>query len=234
MTSPDDPATPGVASADPATPAMTSPGDPETPGTEAVEVEDAGEAPPTLANRALGVTIEWLVVLVCALGLALLLRTFLVEVFEIPSRSMEPTMTVDDRVVVYKVGYRLHDVNRGDVVVFSKPGEAPDADDLIKRVVAVGGETLEISDGWVYVDGQRLDEPYLLNPNSTNPPPTPMPGCENEPSVYLCEVPEGHVLVLGDNRHSSRDGRYFGPVDVDDIVGRAFMKIWPLNDLGGL
>ena len=185
------------------------------------------------AGRALPVFMEWLVVLVCALGLALLLRAFLVEVFVIPSGSMEPTLMIDDRVVVYKLGYRLHDLNRGDVVVFHKPGQAPDADDLIKRVVALGGETFEIRGSRVYIDDRQLEEPYLARAGSTRPA-VPIPGCTNPPDPNRCEVPEGKVLVLGDNREASRDGRYFGPVDVDDVVGRAFMKIWPPNDLGGL
>ena len=179
------------------------------------------------------VVVEWLGVLVCALGLALLLKAFLVEVFVIPSGSMEPTLMVDNRVVVYKLGYRMHDVNRGDVVVFDNPGQSFGIDDLIKRVVALGGETFEIRDGGVYIDGTRLEEPYLQAGEATFPK-APIPGCENEADPLLCVVPEGKVLVLGDSREDSRDSRFFGPIDVDDVVGRAFMKIWPPNDLGGV
>ena len=177
--------------------------------------------------------VEWLVVLVCALGLALLLRAFLVEVFVIPSGSMEPTLMIDNRVVVYKLGYRLHDVNRGDVVVFDNPGRGTGVDDLIKRVVALGGETFELRDGRVYIDGARLEEPYLESGESTFPK-MPIPGCVNEADPMRCEVPEGMVLMLGDSREDSRDSRFFGPVDTDDIVGRAFMKIWPPSDIGGV
>ena len=179
------------------------------------------------------VLVEWLVVLVCALGLALLLKAFLVEVFVIPSGSMEPTLMVDNRVVVYKLGYRLHDVNRGDVVVFDNPGQGPGIDDLIKRVVALEGETFEIRDGSVYIDGTQLEEPYLQAGEFTHPK-APIPGCANEAESLYCEVPEGTVIVLGDSREDSRDSRFFGPVDVDDVVGRAFMKIWPPNDIGGV
>ena len=179
------------------------------------------------------VVVEWLIVIVCALGLALLLKAFLVEVFVIPSGSMEPTLMIDDRVVVYKLGYRFHEVNRGDVVVFRRPGEDSDADDLIKRVVAVGGETFEIRDGRVHIDGTRLEEPYLPDVERTLPK-APIRGCANEADSQRCEVPVGKVLVLGDSREDSRDSRYFGPVDVDDVVGRAFMKIWPPTDIGGL
>ncbi len=177
--------------------------------------------------------VEWLVVLVCALGLALLLKAFLVEVFVIPSGSMEPTLMAGNRVVVYKLGYRLHDVNRGDVVVFESPNRDSGVDDLIKRVVALGGETFEMRDGLVYIDGNRLEEPYLEDGESTFSK-GPIPGCANEADSLRCEVPEGKVLVLGDSREDSRDGRFFGPTDVDDIVGRAFLKIWPPNDMGGV
>ncbi len=194
---------------------------------------DAEPTPPTAARRALSTAVEWLIVGVCALGLALLLKAFLVEVFVIPSGSMEPTLMVDNRVVVYKLGYRLHNINRGDVVVFHHPGQAADADDLIKRVVAVGGETFEIRGTEVYIDGTRLEEPYLAEARSTYPT-VAIPGCVNDPEPGRCIVPEGKLLVLGDNRPDSRDGRYFGPIDEDTVVGRAFFKLWPPNDLGGV
>ena len=200
----------------------------ELPGDDGAE-----RPPPTPARRAWGAVFEWLVVGVCALALALLLKAFLVEVFVIPSGSMEPTLMIDNRVVVYKLGYRMHDVNRGDVVVFHQPGQAADADDLIKRVVGLGGETVEIRGGHVYVDGTQLEEPYLARAESTYPA-VPIPGCVNPAEPDRCVVPEGKILVLGDNRPESRDGRYFGPVDVDTVVGRAFLKLWPPNDVGGL
>ena len=190
-------------------------------------------APPTWGQRIMRSMMEWLIVLVCALGLALLLRAFLVEVFVIPSGSMEHTLLVSDRVVVYKLGYRFGDVGRGDVVVFRQPGQSDSADDLIKRVVAVGGDTFEIRDRLVYIDGRQLDEPYLRWPESTDPA-GPIPGCLNPAERDRCVVPDGKVLVLGDNRWASRDSRFFGPIEVDTVVGRAFMKIWPPSSVGGV
>ena len=212
---------------------MARPGESAEPPAAVSGGEDPGGPRQDRPRRALPVVVEWLVVLVCALGLALLLKAFLVEVFIIPSGSMEPTLMVDNRVVVYKLGYRLHDVNRGDVVVFDNPGQGSGIDDLIKRVVALGGETFEIRDGRVYIDSTRLEEPYLSGGELTFPK-APIPGCENDADSLRCEVPEGKVMVLGDSREDSRDSRFFGPVDVDDIVGRAFMKIWPPNDMGGV
>jgi len=205
-------------------------------GSEAAEcdcadpVEGGGQS---LGRRALSTAVEWLVVLVCSLGLALLLKSLLVEVFEIPSGSMEPTLMIDNRVVVYKLGYRLHGVNRGDVIVFDSPGRSPDGDNLIKRVVALEGETFELRDGSVYIDGARIDEPYLADEESTFPK-SPIPGCVNDADSQRCEVPEGKLIVLGDSRENSRDSRFFGPVDTDDIVGRAFIKIWPPSDIGSV
>ena len=195
--------------------------------------EPPGAADLTWQQRTQRMVIEWLVVLVCGLGLALLMKAFLVEVFVIPSGSMEPTLMINDRVAVYKLGYRFGDVDRGDVVVFSLPGQSDDTNDLIKRVVAVGGDAFELRAGRVYIDGAPLDEPYLTVTDATYPS-GPIPGCVNPPEPDRCEVPEGMILVLGDNRTGSRDGRYFGPVDVDTVVGGAFLKIWPLNHVGTL
>ena len=205
----------------------------ETAGADGAGEADAGEADAAPRPQALRTLFEWLLVAVCALVLALLLQVFLVQAFSIPSKSMEPTLSVGDRLVVYKLGYRLHDIGRGDVVVFHNPQESQEAGELIKRVVAVGGETFELRGGQVHIDGRPLEEPYLKAEGSSFPK-QPIPGCLNAPSPELCEVPEGKILVLGDHRQSSRDGRYFGPIDVDTVVGRAFMKYWPPNDLGGL
>ena len=203
------------------------------PSSEAAGAGGTGEADAAPRRQKLRTLFEWLLVVACALLLALVLQAFLVQAFSIPSKSMEPTLSVGDRVVAYKLGYRLHDIGRGDVVVFHNPHESPEADELIKRVVAVGGETFELRGGRVHIDGRPLEEPYLKATGSSFPK-QPIPGCLNAPSPELCEVPEGKILVLGDNRQSSRDGRFFGPVDVDTVVGRAFMKYWPPNDLGGL
>lgn len=186
------------------------------------------------ANQRQGVRVlrEWLVIGLTTLVLALLIRTFLVQAFFIPSGSMIPTLQIGDRVIVDKVGYRMKDVKRGEVIVFYKPDPYYDIHELIKRVVAVGGETFELQDGIVYIDGRPLEEPYLPHDTLTLPK-EPIPECGNaEPVRDYCEVPEGKILVLGDNRESSRDGRYYGPVDVDTVIGRAFLRVWPPNRIG--
>ena len=164
--------------------------------------------------------VEWVAIVVGALAVALLVKTFLVQAFFIPSLSMYPTLDKGDRVLVNKLSYRLHDVHRGDLVVFDRPENSPESDikDLIKRVIALPGETIEARDGVVFIDGKEIDEPYLVDGVTT----------ENLPPQ---EVPEGHVFVMGDNRHDSADSRVFGPIDDDTIIGRAFVKVWPLPEI---
>ena len=139
---------------------------------------------------------------------------------------MVPTLNVGDRVLVNKLSYRLHDVHRGDVIVFERPpgasrGGEDEIKDLIKRVVAVGGDTIESRNQLVYVNGERVDESYLDSGTPT----------DNLPRQT---VPEGHVFVMGDNRTNSEDSRVFGPVDEDRIVGRAFMRVLPVGHIGWL
>ena len=134
---------------------------------------------------------------------------------------MEPTLKVGDRVLVNKLSYDFHDVNRGDVVVFrSPPGENnPEIKDLIKRVIALPNETVEAHDGRVYINGSPLREPYLPEGTTT--------------SQFAPEkIPPGFLWVMGDNRSNSKDSRVFRPIDEDLVVGRAFIRVWPVGSLG--
>lgn len=164
--------------------------------------------------------VEWLTILGGALVVALVVTRFLVQAFFIPSLSMYPALDNGDRVLVNKLSYRLHEIHRGDLIVFERPSDdgSSQVKDLIKRVVALEGERIEARDGRVMIDGKALPEPYLApNVQTTN----------LEPLV----VPEGHVFVMGDNRGDSRDSRFFGPLPEDLVIGRAFVKVWPLDDL---
>ena len=184
-----------------------------------------------LSKRAGRALLEWVVIAVCAVALAMLIEAFFLQAFSIPSNSMMPTLESGDRVMVYKLGYRLHDVGRGDVIVFHMPDETSQSQDLIKRVIAVGGDTFEISGGRVSINDAQIDEPYLALRDSTFPK-APITGCVDPAVPDRCVVPEGRLLVLGDNREFSRDGRFFGTIDEDTVVGRAFMKYWPPNSFG--
>lgn len=175
--------------------------------------------------------IEWVVVIAGALAIALVMKVFLIQVFWIPSGSMEHTLDIGDRVIVNKLSYNLHDINRGDIIVFERPEDQDSAiKDLIKRVIALPGEEISFDDGNVYIDGDLLDEPYL-DEGTRSVGHTYGGGCTVEEP---CGVPEGEVWVMGDNRSNSQDSTYFGPIDADDVVGRAFFRIWPLNRFGFL
>ncbi len=181
--------------------------------------------------------LEWIAVIGGAVLIAVVVRTFVLQTFWIPSPSMSPTLVENDRVLVNKLAYRFHDVNRGDVVVFERPEtedeSASNIKDLIKRVVALPGEHVSILDGKVRIDGRVLDEPYTHGAQTVldSCPITYVPGIDTEEGF---EVPEDHVLVLGDNRTNSHDGRCFGAIDEDLIVGRAFFLMWPPGHAGGL
>lgn len=165
-----------------------------------------------------GVT-EWVVILGVALIAAVVIRQFLLQAFYIPSGSMEDTLEIRDRVLVNKLSYRLHKVNRGDILVFERPADdGSGSTDLIKRVVGLSGETLEGRDGAVFVDGRRLNEPYLGRGVTAGTFPAQ-------------RVPPGHVWMMGDNRSNSRDSRVFGAVPESNVVGRAFVRVFPVRSI---
>lgn len=187
--------------------------------------------------------------IVVAFAVALLIKTFLLQAFFIPSASMEPTLVEGDRVLVEKVTDWFGGPDRGDVVVFERrlPGltgsdEVDDesvfsdirdafrelfgfptgtSQDFIKRVIGVGGDTVEGRGGEVFVNGEAIDEPYLPEDSETEP-------------FLPIDVPEGEIFVMGDNRANSDDSRNFGPVPEDNVIGIAFVLIWPPSDFAGL
>lgn len=189
--------------------------------------------------------IELPILILVALVVAVVIKAFFVQAFFIPSGSMTPTLVVDDRVMVNKLSYVFGEPDRGDIVVFDSPfaGAVYDEnlvravwrtvkeslgiqtalvpDDLIKRVMALPGETIEIHDNTVFIDGEPLDEPYL------------------SPGVLMQDfgpqtIPDNMVFVMGDNRGSSHDSRKFGAIPQDTIVGRAFVRLWPFDRFGSL
>lgn len=178
--------------------------------------------------------------IVGALIVAVLVKSFLVQVFYIPSGSMLDTLQLDDRVIVNKLAYRIGDPARGHVVVFEPEtfeaeslvskvsrnllesvGLRTPQSDLIKRIIGLPGETVEVKNNQVYINESPLNEPYL-------PPNIVMR--DFGPEV----VPEDSYFVMGDNRSSSRDSRVFGAITAERIVGRAFSIVWPPSNWGGL
>jgi signal peptidase I len=206
--------------------------------------DDGTGREPSRGDRTKRLIIEWVVLIAAALIIAFLIKTFLFQAFYIPSGSMEPTLNIDDRVLVNKLSYDFHDVHRGDIVVFkAPPGERTGGiDDLVKRVIGLPGETVtERRDSGsgtynIYINGRRLHEPYLPKDASSGPEGSSVPpGCgvpaDQSPG---CVVPAGRVFVLGDNRNQSKDARTFGPITESSIVGRVFVRIWPLSNLSFL
>jgi signal peptidase I len=193
--------------------------------------------------------VEWAVLVIAAIIIAIVIKTFLFQAFYIPSRSMVPTLEVGDRVLVNKLSYDLHDVNRGDIVVFEAEPNADwrraGIDDLVKRVIALPGETLtQCEPNRICIDGRLLNESYLPKGTTTdlyhgltdnsNQPTDIMKGCAADSPKGGCKVPAGEYFVMGDNRSESSDARDHGPIKGSSIVGRVFVRIWPPNRLGFL
>jgi len=166
--------------------------------------------------------VDWVVVVGVALLVAFVVRTFVLAHFVVDGESMQSTLQDGDRVFVNKLSYRLHDPNRGDVVVLHNINGTTERD-LIKRVIALPGETIEVRNCEVTIDGLLLEEPYL------DPQVVGRGNCGGD--VAATTVPDDHVFVMGDNRGGSQDSRAsdIGPVEYEDIVGRAFVIFWPTD-----
>ena len=173
--------------------------------------------------------VEWVGVIGIALVIAIVVRMFLLQQFYISGPSMETTMFTNNRVLVNKLAYQIGDVKRGDVVVFDRAtvnGNDVVHDDLIKRVIALGGETISIKSCVVYINGTILPEPYL--PARDTEMTDPQDRCSTVDIVDTV-IPQGEFFLMGDNRPQSYDSRMFGPITREMIVGRAFVIIWPVT-----
>lgn len=156
--------------------------------------------------------------LIWALVLALVLRTFVVQAFWIPSGSMIPTLMPGDRVLVAKFWYHFTEPKRGQVVVFKYPMDP--TRDFVKRLIALPGETIEIKNGVVYINDSPLEEPYVKNRDFL--------------SMEKVTVPRGQYFMMGDNRPNSQDSRFWGFVPKNYLLGPAFFRYWPLSRIGVL
>jgi signal peptidase I len=185
-------------------------------------------AHPERSNRWI---VELLVVVVVAVLIAVLLRAFVVATYSIPSGSMEPTLQIGDRIVVDKLSYHLHGVDRANIVVFSTPPKencaGPPVSDLVKRVIGLPGETISLSGGRVVINGHVLPEPWL--PPAARTATTAGPSAAPYTLRRPYKIPSGDVYVMGDNRAQSCDSRYWGPIPQSTIVGKVDLRIWPLS-----
>lgn len=185
--------------------------------------------------------VELPIVVLAAVLIAIVVNTFIAQAFYIPSVSMAPQLRVNDRVIVSKLAYHMHAPRRGDIVVFSAPaseqplvsgggnpvgralqrigrdlGVAESNTELIKRVIGLPGETVAGRDGAAYINGERLEEPYLPRGTFTS-------------NFGPIVVPAGDLWVMGDNRTDSSDSRVFGPIPISTVVGRAIWRVWPIG-----
>lgn len=193
-----------------------------------------------MTDRTRRAVVETVLLVGLAVVIAIVLRAFVAQAFRIPSESMEPQLLVGDRVVVSRIAYRVHDPRRGDIVVFDCPPTAgcddksddvlavraakalaeslllrqPDTEEFIKRVIGLPGDMVEGHDGFVFVNGSVLIEPYLPKGTVTS-------------DFGPIRVEKGKLWVMGDNRGNSADSRVFGQIDQRAIVGRAILRVWP-------
>jgi signal peptidase I len=219
---------------------MTAPADPGPASTGPAGTGPAGTGPAGTGPAATGprrrkgwrrALAETVIALLVAALLSVLLRTYAYGTFWIPTGSMIPTLSVYDHILVQKAFFSWRDVREGDIVVFTHPplDQCGGGDgDLVKRVIALPGQTIYSSGGGIYINGHPLAEPYL-------PSYDPL-GLPIATSQHPYRVPPGEFYVLGDNRADSCDSRYWGPIQGSSIIGKAVLVIWHDNhpDLHGL
>ena len=160
---------------------------------------------------------EYIFVIAIAIIIAILIRTFIIHPYMIPTSSMEPTILMGDNLLVEKITYRFHSPKVGEIVVFKNPSGSEKQ--LVKRIIGVSGDHVEITeDGHVILNNKAYEEPYAIY--------------QNVGQSFNFDIQDNTVFVLGDNRGNSQDSRWFGPISKDTIIGRAIFRHWPLNRFG--
>jgi signal peptidase I len=186
-----------------------------------------GGRPPSAPSRAARrrrAVVELAAIVLVTVLLAVGARAFVIQTFSIPSTSMVPTLQVGDRILVLKAFFNWHGLRQGDIVVFTRPPRdrcgGPEGEDLVKRVIALPGQTIYSSGNTVYVDGRPLAEPYLPRVDPLGPP------IPDATRLHPYRVPAGEFYMLGDNRQISCDSRFWGPIRGSSIVGRVVLLFW--------
>ncbi len=184
-----------------------------------------------LVNRraSVGCLVEVVETLILTLVIFFVIQNFIAQPYQVQQNSMERTLEPNQYVLVDKLTPRWDEYNRGDIIVFNPPESwTPDPTPFIKRVIGEPGDTVEIGDdGFVYINGVKLDEPYTYqNEEGVNEP------TEASPDQVRWVVPEGELFVMGDHRMASADSRIFGPIEIETVVGRAFLRYWPISTFG--
>ncbi len=171
-------------------------------------------------NKLFKSMVEWIVIIIVAIGLSILIRNFIIDTRIVPTGSMLPTIQEQDRLIVDRLFYKFQPLERGDVVVFKAPEKANTDEDLVKRIIGLPGEKVEIKNGKVYINDNVLNEPYV----------------ENKPDYEFgpVTVAENCYLVLGDNRPLSYAGHKWGFLPAENIIGKVLIRYWPLDSIGPL
>jgi len=177
-----------------------------------------------VSQRRFGCLFEIVETLVLTFVIFLVIQNFVVQPYRVQQQSMEHTLEPDQYVLVDKLTKNFDDYKRGDIVVFNPPGAWAQGDGtpFIKRVIAVADDTVEIQDGGVFVNGVRLDEPYVYEGQETL--------VTGSQATWL--VPDDQLFVMGDHRNNSADSRVFGPIDKGQVSGRAWLRYWPFSTFG--
>ena len=178
-------------------------------------------APPKRKRSRKRAFTEWFIIVVIAVLASLGLRTFVVQTFSIPSKSMKPTLYVGNRILVDKLSVTFGTINRGDILVFKAPADvakdcSDDVTDLVKRVIGLPGDHLTSKGNTIYVNGKPLKEAWSHYEPLGDP-------------IGHVTVPANHYFMMGDNHANSCDSRYWGTVPRSDMIGKVFLKFWPLG-----
>jgi len=163
---------------------------------------------------------EWVVIIVIAFVLSIVIRTFIIDTRIVPTGSMLPTIQLQDRLIVDRLFYKFSKIERGDIIVFQATENSHEELDLVKRVIGLPGEKVQIKNGKVYINDKPLYEPYIKEP----------PDYEYGPVI----VPENSYFMLGDNRTASKDSHVWGFLPEENILGKVWIRYWPLNKIGAL
>jgi len=201
---------------------------------ETADDAEPPEPPASAGRRGVGCLVEIVETLVLTIVIYLLIHNFVAQPFEVEQDSMIPTINPAELVLIDKITPRFDGYRRGDIVVFDPSGDLGGGVPFIKRVIGLPGDTVRLDNGRVFVTSPggspvRLTEPYVVRQADGGAAPT---GCKDADCTVEWVVPEGHYFVLGDNRPVSQDSRFFGPIARDQILGRAWLRYFPLDRVG--
>lgn len=194
-----------------------------TPDENSEEQNQSDNLPISIGKRIVNFFLDFLETIVVALSIFVVVYLFIVQPHEVKGSSMEPNFHNNDYILTDKISLKLHEPNRGDVVIFKAP-KNPEVD-YIKRVIGLPGEKVKIQNGEVFINDKKLNEPYLVDKTNL------FPGSFVQEGISI-PVPEGKYFVMGDNRSHSSDSREFGPIVNNLIIGKAIFRYWPMNKLG--